>query len=231
MPRVVYEEQAFFRDRTDAGRQLAERLKDYGGGKSVVYAIPRGGIPVAVEVAGKLGAPLDVVVPRKIVIPDNPEAGFGAITEDGTIVLNEPLVRQLELTEPLIQHQVEIARAEILRRTAVFREHLPETGVEGKTAIIIDDGLASGYTMVAAVKSMQRRKASKIVVAVPVASGSAYDLVKRIVDELVCLVLARTYGFAVASFYRRWHDLTDEEVNKHLEGWQAAQARKQSEAS
>ncbi len=230
MPRVIYEEQAFFRDRTDAGRQLAERLKDYNGSKSVVYAIPRGGVPVGVEVAGKLGAPLDVVVPRKIVIPDNPEAGFGAVTEDGTIVLNEPLVRQLELTESLIQRQAEITRDEILRRTAVFREHLPETGVEGKTAIIIDDGLASGYTMVAAVKSMQRRKASKIVVAVPVASGSAYDLVKRIVDELVCLVLARTYGFAVASFYQRWHDLTDEEVNKYLVSWQATQAKKQSEA-
>lgn len=109
-----------------------------------------------------------------------------------------------------------------VRRIAAFRAHLPETSVEGKTAIIIDDGLASGYTMVAAVKSMQKRKASKIVVAVPVASGPAYDLVKRIVDELVCLVVARTYGFAVASFYHHWHDLTDDEVVKFLENWQTA---------
>jgi predicted phosphoribosyltransferase len=224
MPRVVHEAQPFFRDRADAGRQLAERLTDYAGSKSVVFAVPRGGVPVALEVARKLRAPLDIVVPRKIVTPDNTEAGFGAVTEDGTIVLNEPLVRQLELTEPLIQQQVEITRTEVLSRTAAFRAHLPEAGVEGKTAIIIDDGLASGYTMVAAVKSMRRRKAAKIVVAVPVASGSAYDLVKRIVDELVCLVLARTYGFAVASFYQRWHDLTDEEVIKHLEEWQAGQA-------
>jgi len=137
-------------------------------------------------------------------------------------VLNEALVRQMELTEPVIQQQTETTRADVVRRIAAFRAHLPETSVEGKTAIIIDDGLASGYTMVAAVKSMQKRKAAKIVVAVPVASGSAYDLVKRIVDELVCLVVARTYGFAVASFYHHWHDLTDDEVVKFLENWQTA---------
>lgn len=226
MPRVVYEEEPVFHDRTEAGRMLVERLTEFSGGQTVVYAIPRGGVPVAVEVSRELGAPLDVVVPRKIVIPDNPEAGFGAVTEDGTIVLNEPLVRQLELSEPIVQRQAEATRAEVLRRTAVFRAHLLETHVEGKTAIIIDDGLASGYTMVAAVKSMQRRKAAKIVVAVPVASGSAYDLVKRMVDELVCLVVARTYGFAVASFYHHWHDLTDEEVIRYLEEWRGAQVKK-----
>jgi predicted phosphoribosyltransferase len=197
-------------------------MTGFAGNQSVVYAIPRGGVPVAVEVAGKLGAPLDVVIPRKITVPDNPEAGFGAVTEDGTIVLNEALVRQMELTETVIQQQAETTRADVVRRIAAFRAHLPETSVEGKTAIIIDDGLASGYTMVAAVKSMQKRKAAKIVVAVPVASGSAYDLVKRIVDELVCLVVARTYGFAVASFYHHWHDLTDDEVVKFLESWQTA---------
>lgn len=220
MPRVVYEEEPVFRDRTDAGQKLAERSASFSGSQSVVYAVPRGGVPVAVEVAGKLGAPLDVVIPRKITVPGNPEAGFGAVTEDGTIVLNDVLVRQLELTEPEIQQQVETTRAEVARRIAAFRAHLPETSVEGKTAIIIDDGLASGYTMVAAVKSMQRRKAAKIVVAVPVASGSAYDMVKKMVDELVCLIVARTYGFAVASFYQHWHDLTDEEVVKFLEDWQ-----------
>jgi predicted phosphoribosyltransferase len=226
MPRVVYEEEPVFKDRSDAGRQLAERLKDFPGGKVVVFAVPRGGVPVAVEVAGKLGAPLDVVVPRKITIPDNPEAGFGAVTEDGTVVLNEPLARQLELTEAIIHQQAETTRTEVIRRTAVYRAHLEESNVAGKTAIIIDDGLASGYTMVAAVKSMRRRQAAKIVVAVPVASGSAYDLVKRLVDELVCLIVARTFGFAVASFYRHWHDLTDEEVLKYLADWRAAQARK-----
>ena len=93
--------------------------------------------------------------------------------------------------------------------------------VEGKTAIVVDDGLASGYTMIAAIKSAQRCKAAEVVVAVPVASGTAYDLVRPLVDELVCLVIARTYGFAVASFYRHWSDLTDEEVIKYLKNWRA----------
>jgi len=115
------------------------------------------------------------------------------VTEDGTIVLNDALVRQLELTEPEIQQQAETTRAEVARRIAAFRVHLPETSVEGKTAIIIDDGLASGFTMVAAVKSMQRRKASQIVAAVPVASGPAYDLLKKMVNELVCLVVAGAF--------------------------------------
>ena len=226
MPRVVYEEEPIFKDRTDAGRKLVERLGDFPGSDVVVFAIPRGGIPVAIEVAGKLVAPLDVVMPRKITIPDDREAGFGAVTEDGTIVLNEPLVRRLELPEPVIQQQAEVTQAEITRRTTVYRAHLPETNVDGKTAIIIDDGLASGYTMIAAVKSMKRRRAARIVVAVPVASGTAYDLVKRMVDELVCLVVARTHGFAVASFYQHWRDLTDEDVFRYLADWRATQIKK-----
>ncbi len=218
---IVYEEQPFFRDRADAGKRLAERLGQYRGSEVIVVAIPRGGVPVAIEVADKLGVPLDIVVPRKISIPYNPEAGYGAITEDGTIVLNESLVHRLGLTEQQIQHQAEAVRAEIVRRSAVYRGKLPVSEVEGKTVIAVDDGLASGYTMVAAVKSVQRRKAAKIVVAVPVASGTAYDLVKPLAGELVCLVVARTYGFAVASFYYHWHDLTDEEVIKYLEDWRA----------
>lgn len=216
---IVYEEYPFFQDRADAGERLAERLDRYQGGEVIVLAIPRGGVPVAIKVADELEAALDVVVARKITIPYNPEAGYGAVTEDGTIVLNEPLVDRLGLTEHQIQHQVEQVRAEIARRGAIYRSKLPVTSVEGKTAIIIDDGLASGFTMIAAVESAQRRKAAKIVVAVPVASGAAYDLVKTLADELVSLVIARTQGFAVASFYHHWYDLTDEEVIQYLEGW------------
>ncbi len=218
---VVYEEQPLFQDRVDAGKRLAERLRQYQGSEAIVLAIPRGGVPVAIEVADKLGTPLDVVVPRKITIPYNPEAGYGAVTEDGTVVLNEPLVKRLGLTEPQIQHQADQVRAEIVRRSATYRGKLPSPPVEGKTAIIIDDGLASGFTMTAAIKSVQRRKAAKIVVAVPVASGTAYDQVKPLADELVSLVVARVYQFAVASFYHHWYDLTDEEVIRYLEGWQS----------
>ena len=218
---IVYEERSCFRDRTDAGRHLAEKLTHYQGRGAVVLAVPRGGVPVAVEVADKLGSPLDVVVPRKIAIPRNPEAGYGAVTEDGTLVLNESLVEQLGLTQHQIEFQAEEVRIEIARRSGAYRGGLAPSRVEGKTVIVVDDGLASGYTMIAAIKSAQRRKAAEVVVAVPVASGTAYDLVRPLVDELVCLVIARTYGFAVASFYRHWSDLTDEEVIKYLKNWRA----------
>jgi len=216
---IIHEEQPFFQDRTDAGRRLADKLAQYYAGKVIVLAIPRGGVPVAIEVAKRLGAPLDVVVPRKITIPYNPEAGYGAVTKDGTMVLNEPLVRRLALTKHQIQQQAKEAQAEIARRSAIYRSSLPVSSVEGKTVIIIDDGLASGFTMIAAIKSMEWWKAARTVVAVPVASGSAYDLVKPLAHELVCLVIARVYQFAVASFYHHWYDLTDEEVIKYLEAW------------
>lgn len=217
---IVYGEQPLFQNRVEAGKRLAEKLSHYQVSEVVVLAIPRGGVPVAIEVADKLAAPLDIVVPRKITIPRNPEAGYGAVTEDGTIVLNEPLVKRLGLTEPQIQQQAEAVRAEIARRSAVYHRKLPVSQAKGKTAIIIDDGLATGFTMIAAIKSLQRRQAAKVVVAVPVASGTAYDLVEPLADEIVCLVIARIDWFAVASFYYYWHDLTDEEVIKYLEGWQ-----------
>ena len=215
----VYEERRSFRDRDEAGRLLAERLTGFRGADVVVLAVPRGGVPVASRVAEHLGAALDVVVTRKIPIPGNPEAGYGAVTEDGAIVLNEPLVERLALTEARIQRQAEQVRAEIIRRAAIFRGELPTTSVDGRTAIIVDDGLASGFTMLAAIRSAQQRGAITTVVAVPVASGSAYDLVKPLVDELVALVVARTDWFAVASYYLHWHDLTDAEVLQYLESW------------
>lgn len=216
---TVEEAQPLFRDRADAGKRLAERLKQYHHSGVVVFAIPRGGVPVAIEVAGKLGAHLDIVIPRKIPIPFNPEAGYGAVSEEGIIVLNEPLVKQLRLSKRQIERQAEEVRAEIERRGAIYRSKLVVPSVGGKTAILIDDGLASGFTMIAAIKSMQQRKAARIVVAVPVASRTAYDLVKPLADDMICLVVTRTYPFAVASFYRYWHDLTDEEVIEYLEGW------------
>ena len=216
----VFEGRALFSDRPDAGRRLAEKLIRYSNTASVVLAIPRGGVPVAVEVAGKLGTSLDIIVPRKITIPYNPEAGYGAVTEDGSIVLNQPLVKQLGLTEFQIQAQAHAVQAEIQRRINVFRTVFPVSRLEGKTAIIIDDGLASGFTMLAAVKSARRRKANKIVVAVPVASSNAYDLVKPEADEIECLIVANSYPFAVASYYRNWYDLDDEEVLNYLKEWQ-----------
>lgn len=208
-----------FRNRSDAGRILAESLTHYQGSDVLVFAIPRGGIPVAVEVAKKLGSKLDIIVPRKIPIPDNPEAGYGAVTEDGVIVLNEPLVRELQLTRLQIERQAEEVRAEIRRRHSVYRAKLMPSSVEGKIAIIVDDGLASGYTMMAAIRSIRQQGAMKVVAAAPVASSSAWELIKTVADEVACPVVSYHYPFAVAGFYRHWHDLTDEEVLDDLEGF------------
>ncbi|MBN1153120.1 MAG: phosphoribosyltransferase [Dehalococcoidia bacterium] len=210
-----------FRDRADAGRQLAEALRPYASAETVVLAVPRGGVPVAIEVARRFNAPLDVVVTRKIPIPGNPEAGYGAVAEDGEVFLNQPLVAQLGLSQRQIERQAAQVLAEIERRTFLYRGELPRASLAGKTALIIDDGLASGFTMVAAARSVKRQNAARIVVASPVASGSAYQLVEPMCDAIVCIVVSHSYPFAVASFYRNWYDLTDDEVTAYLQEWQA----------
>ena len=214
----------YFRDRSEAGRQLGEEVAQRDVGDAVVFAVPRGGVPVGMEVADRLGAPLSVLVTRKIQIPFNPEAGCGAVTEDGAIVLNEPLVHQLGLSPLEIEGQAERVRAEIGRRAALYRSVLADTDTAGKAAIIVDDGLASGYTVLAAIKSARQRQAGSVVVAVPVASERAYGLVSVHADDVVCLVVSRALSFAVASFYSQWYDMDDEEVIHYLEQWKSSRS-------
>lgn len=208
-----------FQDRSDAGRKLAEQF-DYDQSDAVVLAIPRGGIPVAIEIASKLKAQLDVVIPRKIPIPEEPEAGYGAVTEEGVIVLNEPLMRQLGYSQKQIMLQAEAVRKDIYKRTMFFRHYLPQISVAGRSAIIVDDGLASGFTMIAAIESIKLRQPHRIVVAVPTASERAYDLVKTKADKVVCLTIGRGPFFAVASYYANWYDLEDEDILPLLKKWQ-----------
>jgi putative phosphoribosyl transferase len=222
----VYEQSHSFKDRADAGRQLAAKLAEYQLDRAVVLAVPRGGVPVAVEVALTLDIPLDVVVTRKIPVPHEPEAGYGAVAEDGTVFLNQSLVDRLGLSQRQIGLQVDEVLAEIKRRSSLYHGKLPHTSLVDRTAILIDDGLASGFTMMAAIKSVQQKKAAGIIVASPVASGNAYEIIKTMCDTLVCLLVSRSYPFAVASFYRHWHDLTDEEVEEHIHNWQARKKRK-----
>jgi len=205
-----------FRDRTDAGRRLAERLLKHEDKGAVVLAIPRGGVSVGFEVAKRLRARFDVVIPRKIPIPWNPEAGFGAITADGTMVLNERMVRSLGLEEEEIEQAAEEVRQEIVRRTKEYRGDRPPSDVKGKPVILVDDGLASGYTMLAAIESLRKHSPSCIIVAVPVASNGAARLVGHKADKLVALLVSHRLPFAVASFYVKWRDLTDEDVLVYL---------------
>ncbi len=205
-----------FKDRKDAGRHLAVALEKYSDEKAIVLCIPRGGVAVGFEVARALNAALDVIIVRKIPIPWSPEAGFGAMSSDGGTVLNEPLVKHLGLSEQEIDELSIPVFDEITRRLKIYRGDKPFPDLKGEIAILVDDGLASGYTMIAAIRMVEKQQPGKIVVAVPVSSSSAYNLVKPLVDELICLY-RKPYGdFAVASYYGDFHDMSDEEVLGYL---------------
>lgn len=209
-------EQPVFHDRLSAGQELAKRLEAYRGPDTIVLAIPRGGVPVGFAVAKHLAAQLDVIIPRKIPIPWNPEAGFGAVTADGTLVLNDQMVEQLGLSKEKVSELAAKVQHEIKRRLRVYRGDRPFPSLKGKTVLLVDDGLASGFTMMAAVKSVRNGRPARIVVAVPVSPYNSAELVRPLVDDLVSLVIARTWSFAVASYYRDWYDLSDDEVVQYL---------------
>ena len=217
-------EQAIFENRYDAGRQLAVQLSGYKQ-SVVVLAIPNGGVPVALEVALALEADLDLIISRKIPLPLNPEAGFGAVADDGTAILNDELVKSAGLSSHQINYQVNRVRAEIRQRSLLYRKDKPLPVVTNKTAIIIDDGLASGFTMRATVESVRRRQPREIVVVVPVTSASALEQVEKIADKVIVLAKGTKPKFAVADFYRYWYDLSDTEVIQCLKDWRMRRFR------
>ena len=206
-----------FFDRLEAGKELSFSLLKFKGEDVLVLAVPRGGVPVGFEVAKALKVPLDVIVSRKIPIPWNTEAGFGAVAPDGTLVLNEPLTSRLGLDEEEIDRLAKEVEEEIRRREKIYRGERPFPTLEGKIVIPVDDGLASGITMLAALRFIKKQKPEKVIVAIPVASGSAVRLLSPEVDELISLYIHPEHlSFAVASFYQHWRDLTDEEVKEYL---------------
>lgn len=215
----AYRERTFiFKDRFHAGDLLAEKLRKYAGkGNVIVLAIPAGGVPVGYMVAKELRVPVEVAVVRKVQIPWNTEAGFGALTWDGEKVVNDYLVRRLGLTEKMIEESISKTKRIIRERLREFRADRPMPDLRGKSVILADDGLASGFTMLAAVKSVKKDKARRIVVAVPTASLGAIELLSTEVDEIVCLNVRSGPIFAVADAYRNWYDLADEEVTEILE--------------
>jgi len=185
----------------------------------VLLAIPNGGVLVALEVAKDLKANLDLVICRKIPIPLSPEAGFGAIADDGTIFLNEDLVKRIGLSRQQIDYEAGKVRAEIKKRSMLYRGDRPLVSINGKTVIVIDDGLASGVTMMAAVESVRHRHPREIVVAVPCAAAVAVKQLKRVADKVVTGTTGFMPTFAVADFYRQWYDISDDEVVKYLNQW------------
>lgn len=200
-----------FEDRQDAGKQLAERLAREKWENPVVFAIPRGGVPVGCEIAKKLKAPIDLIIPRKLPIPYNTEAGFGAVAPDGTVVLNENLVRQIGLGKAEIDSIVMTVLDEVQRRVREYQMGPPQD-VRDRAVIIVDDGLASGYTMIAAVRALKKKGPHTVVVAVPCSPRSSVDLLRAEADEVICLNIQPSGSFAVASYYGEFPDLSDGEV-------------------
>jgi len=214
----------FFETREEAGRHLAREVaRRYAGRKAIVLAIPRGGVPVGAPIALRLSAPLDVIIPRKLPIPWDPEAGFGAVTADGTIVLNDELVALLGLTPEEIEREARQVQAEIQRRTREYRGDRPPPAVEGKLVILTDDGLASGYTMLAAIRSVRAGRPAEVLVAVPVAPLDSARRVSAEANDLICLIGQERGPFAVASFYHFFPELTDEEILAYLRQAEALQ--------
>jgi predicted phosphoribosyltransferase len=202
-----------FRDRSHAGRLLAQKLRKHVSmDNTVLLAIPNGGVPVAFEISKEIGIPMDIVIVRKIQIPWDNEAGFGALTWDDEIFLNDALVNQLGLTKKQLNDSVAKTRSIIQDRLRLFKKNQPMPDLKDKTVILVDDGLASGFTMLATARAVKKRKPKKIIAAVPTASLGAVEFLASEVDEIICLNIRSGPVFAVADAYENWYDLTDKEI-------------------
>lgn len=207
-----------YRDRAEAGRRLAERLDGYAGRSDVVVlALPRGGVPVGREVADALGVPLDVLVVRKLGAPSQPELALGAVATGGVRILNQRLLREVRVPEDVLEEVTARERRELERREAAYREDREPVPVGGRTVIVVDDGVATGSTLRAAVASLRERGPARIVVAVPVAAAETAAALEEEVDELVCPLTPEAF-FGISEWYRRFDQVPDEEVRRLLAG-------------
>jgi predicted phosphoribosyltransferase len=206
-----------FRDRAHAGRCLGSLLSNYSGRDDVVVlALPRGGVPVGLEIARTLRAPLEVYVVRKLGVPGHEELAFGALASGGVRVLNQDVVQRLGLTPDLIDAVSERERGELERRERLYRGERPPIALVGKTAILVDDGLATGASMRAAIAAVRAQRPARIVVAVPTAAAETCALVRAEVDELVSPLTPANFQ-AVSLWYDYFEQLTDAEVRELLE--------------
>jgi putative phosphoribosyl transferase len=205
-----------FEDRRDAGRRLAGKLSRFKDERTVVFALPRGGVPVGYEISRSLGAPLDVFVSRKLGAPEQPEFGIGAVAAGGVRVLNEEVVTRLGIPDDYVEQITAQEIAEVGRRLRYFRGERPEPEVGGRTAILVDDGLATGVTARAAVQALRLRRPRRLILAAPVCAAQTAALFKTAVDELVCLESPSDLG-AIGFWYRNFEQTSDEEVVELLE--------------
>jgi putative phosphoribosyl transferase len=202
---------AYFADRVEAGRRLALAFRGFAGKNAIVLAIPRGGVVVGYEIADELSLPLDVIIPRKIGAPDNAELAIGAMTEDGTIILDERLVSYLGVSQDYVREESARQKSEIERRLKVYRGNEPYPNLKGRDVIVVDDGIATGSTMKAALASVKNKGARTVIVAVPVGPPSTIEELNKQADRVVCLYNPE-YFQAIGQFYVDFNQTTDEEV-------------------
>jgi putative phosphoribosyl transferase len=206
---------AFFTDRIDAGKRLASMLKDFTGKNGVVLAIPRGGVVVGFEIAKALNLQLDVIIPRKIGSPENPELAIGAVAEDGTTILDNQLIKYLAVSKEYVVIETQRQKHEIGRRLKLYRQDASYPNIKGFDVIIVDDGIATGSTMKAALASVRNRGASSVTVAVPVGPPSTIEELNELADRVVCLYTPE-YFQAIGEFYNDFSQTPDEEVIRLL---------------
>jgi len=205
-----------FRDRTDAGRQLAAKLKEViDTSNAIVLALPRGGVPVAFEVARALHVPLDIFLVRKLGVPGREELAMGAIASGGVRVINDDVVRELGIPSRWIDIAAADESAELRRRELAYRDSRPAPDVRDKTVVLVDDGLATGATMRAAVAALRKMEPDRIVVAVPVGAPDTCHELRAQADDIVCLKQPDPF-YAVGSWYQDFEQTTDEEVRELL---------------
>jgi len=200
-----------FNDRHQAGEQLAEALEAYRGREPLILAVPRGGITVAAPVWERLGGDLDLIITRKIGAPYQPELAIGAVTGDGFVMINDRLVSRLNVDEAYIKKTAESEKKEIERRLKLYRGDYPLPAPDNRLVILIDDGVATGYTLLAALRSLQEKNPSRLVLAVPVGPPDTFARLAGEVDELVYLE-APAHFAAVGQFYRNFNQVGDSEV-------------------
>lgn len=217
-----------FADREDAGRQLAEALRQYKNTPAIVLAIPRGGVEIGYQVAKGLDVDLSLLIARKLPFPDNPESGFGAIAEDGSVFLNREAAQGIPpaVIEAIIAYQKE----EIKRRIKVLRDNQPLPELGQRTVILVDDGIAMGSTMRAAIKLCRAKKAARIIVAAPVAGERVVREMQGLVEQIIILAMPRFF-YAVAQVYRNWRDVPDQEVLEIMNKWRERSGGKERQGA
>lgn len=216
-PRVSTGEPTIYSNREEAGRALAHALSSFKGGDVVVLGIPRGGLPVARQVADELGAPLDIIVVRKLGAPGQPELGIGAVVDGDhpRAIFNQEIIEQLGVSDDYIQAEIDKQLQEIKRRELAYRAGRAPVPLSGKTVIVVDDGIATGSSVRAALRGVRRAGPKRIILAVPVAPTETVEALRSSADQIVCLETPENF-FAVGQFYRDFHQVSDEEVKQIL---------------